>query len=62
MKKTFAVCNCRLECEQIELADGTSLLLCVGCETYAERADHRGRLVRFEDGPLTPKRRRARAA
>jgi hypothetical protein len=56
-----AACACRIECERIELADGSTLLMCVGCETYAEGSSYRGRLVRLDDTPL-PRSRRAKAA
>jgi hypothetical protein len=37
------MCTCRIECEEISLADGSTVFVCVTCETWAETSD--GRLV-----------------
>jgi hypothetical protein len=54
------MCTCRIECEEIKLADGSSVIVCVTCETYAERLD--GRLAVMEERHLTRRRPRARQA
>jgi hypothetical protein len=56
------MCTCRIECEEVRLADGSTVFVCVTCETYAETAD--GRLVAMADRRLTrrsPARARQKA-
>jgi hypothetical protein len=50
------ICSCRLECEEIELADGNTVYACVECASYAEH--YEARLAVMEEKPLTRRRPR----
>ena len=57
------ICTCRIECEEIRLADGSSVFVCVECASYAETLE--GRLVTMEEKRLrrpTPNVRATRTA
>ena len=44
------ICTCRIECEEIKLADGSTVFVCVECDAYAETFE--GRLVTMEEKQL----------
>ncbi len=52
------ICVCRIECEEITLADGSTVIVCVECDSYAETAD--GRLAIMEHRHLTRRKPKAR--
>ena len=52
------ICTCRIECEEIRLADGSTVFVCVTCDSYAETLD--GRLAVMEVKRLARRRPKAR--
>lgn len=51
------ICTCRLQCEEIGLADGSTVFVCVACDAYAETPE--GRLVAMADKRLPRRKQRA---
>jgi hypothetical protein len=54
------ICTCRIECEEIRLADGSTVFVCVACDSYAETLD--GRLAVMEERRLTRRSTKVRQA
>ena len=57
LKTSLKICTCRIECEEVRLADGSAVFVCVTCESYAET--HDGRLVAMQEQHLGRRRRTA---
>lgn len=55
---SLKICTCRIECEEIRLADGSAVFVCVTCDSYAETLE--GRLVVMEERRLTQRRSKTR--